>query len=56
MKLIVEVTTRDDKTTKHVCVDFPAWASDFVTLYKEDFKRDSIKTETIQGVKQYFEK
>lgn len=53
-KLIIEITTRDEKTQRHECVDFPYYASDFITLYKKDFKRELIRTETVLGVRQYF--
>ena len=56
MKLIVEIRTKDDKTTKHECVDFPAYASDFITLYKDGFIHEKIRTETVDGVKEYFSK
>ena len=55
-KLIYEITTKDDKISKHECIDFASWASDFITLYKKDFVRESIRTETVQHVKQYFKK
>ena len=55
-KLIVEITTRDDKTTRHECVDFPSFGGDFITLYKPDFIRESVRTETVLGVRQYFKK
>lgn len=54
MKLIVEVTLKDDKTTKHECNDFPMFGGDFVTLYKNNFVRELVRTETIAGIKQYF--
>lgn len=54
MKLILEVTLKDDKTTKHECVDFPSYGGDFITLYKKNFVREQIRTETVAGIKQYF--
>lgn len=54
MKLILEVTLKDDKTTKHECVDLPSYGGDFITLYKKDFMREMIRTETVAGIKQYF--
>lgn len=54
MKLIYEITTRDDKTKKYECVDFAGWGSDFITLYKKDFVREHLRTETVLHVKQYF--
>jgi hypothetical protein len=53
-KLILEITTRDDKTHLHECVDFPSYASDFITLYKKNFVREAIRTETVLNIKQYF--
>lgn len=53
-KLIVEITTKDDKTSSYECVDFPAFGGDFITLYLKDFRRDSVRTECVLGVKQYF--
>lgn len=54
MKLIYEVTLRDDKVTEHECVDFASFGTDFIVLFKENFCRDMIRTETVKGVKQYF--
>lgn len=54
MKLIVEIETRDDKTTKHECVDFPSYASDFITLYKPNFRQEKIRVETVAKINQYF--
>jgi hypothetical protein len=54
MKLIYEITTRDDKTEKHECVDFAERSSDFLTLYKPNFLREMIRLETILRVKYYF--
>lgn len=54
MKLIVEVTTRDERIHSHECVDFPHITSQFITLYKEGFVREVVATETIAGIKQYF--
>ena len=56
MKLIYEITTRDDKKKKYECTDFANWSSDFVTLYEKDFIRENIRTETILHVKQYFKR
>lgn len=56
MKLIVEITTRDDKTHSHECIDFPSYQNDFITLYKRDFITERIRTETVVGTKQYFRK
>lgn len=56
MKLIVEIKTKDDKWQKHVCNDFPAMAGDFVTLYKEGFKRDLLSISQIAEIKQSFKK
>lgn len=55
MKLIIEITTRDDKTIVHECSDFPYIGSDFVTLYKKGFVKQSIRTETIKEIKQFFQ-
>lgn len=53
-KLIIEITTRDDKTQRYECVDFPSYGSDFITLYKENFICEQIRTEAVLGIKQYF--
>jgi hypothetical protein len=53
-KLIIEITTRDDKTQRYECVDFPTHGSDFITLYMPNFVREQIRTEAVLGVKQYF--
>jgi hypothetical protein len=53
-KLIIEITTRDDKTLRYECVDFPTYGNDFITLYKKDFVREQIRTESVLGVKQFF--
>lgn len=55
MKLIVEITRMDDKVEKHECNDFPA-TGDFLTLYKEGFKRESIRMASIASYKTYFKK
>ena len=55
MRLIVEITTKDDKTKKYECVDFPYMGSDFITLYLPNFTRSIIKTEAVAEVKQYFQ-
>lgn len=52
--LIVEITKKDGSKEKHECVDFPYLGSDFITFYKENFKREHIRTEIVQEVKQYF--
>ena len=54
MKLIYEITTKDDKTRKHECIDFASVGSDFITLYKLNFVREMLCTETVQSIKYYF--
>lgn len=54
MKLIVEITTRDDKTRRHECVDFPQYSGDFITLYKKGFVHERIRTETVLHSKHFF--
>lgn len=54
MKLIVEIETKDDKTQKHTCNDFPSFGGDFITLFKDNFVREYVRTETVQAVKTYF--
>lgn len=56
MKLILEITTKDDKTSKHVCNDMPYFGGEFITLYKEGFVRELIRTETVSNIKQYFKR
>lgn len=56
MRLFYEITLLDNKTKTYECVDFAAWGSDFVTLFMKNFVRESIKTSTILGAKQYFKK
>ena len=56
MKLIYEITTQDDKVTKHECVDFAGWGSDFIILYKENFVREHVRTATVLHVRQYFKR
>ena len=53
-KLIVEITTRDDKTKRYNCVDFPVYDPSFITLFRPNFVRQRIRTETILKVKEYF--
>jgi hypothetical protein len=53
MKLMVEVTTKDDKVTTYECVDFPSFSPEFVTLYEDNFVRQFIKMEGIAGIKQW---
>lgn len=53
-KLIIEITTRDDKTHRYECVDFPNWDSNFVTLYLKDFARERIRTDSILLFRQFF--
>lgn len=55
LKYIVEIKTRDGKTVKHKCNDFPAIGSDFITLYKEGFRRERIRFETIENIKEYWD-
>lgn len=56
MKLIVELKRGDDKWEKHVCNDFPTIGSDYITLFKENFKRETIKSQSVIEIKQYFKK
>jgi len=56
MKLIVEITQMDDKCVKHECNDFPNVGSDFVTLYKDGFRRELISTRSVQRMDYYFKK
>lgn len=56
MKLIVEIKTKDDKWQTHVCNDFPTMGGDFITLFKENFKRESISTQQVAEIKQSFKK
>ncbi len=56
MKLIIEIRKKDGKTQTHICNDFVGWGNDFITLYKEGFVREYIRTETVEHVKQYFKK
>ncbi len=53
-KLIVEITTRDEKTSAYECVDFPAFTDAFLILYRPDFKQELIRTETILKINRYF--
>ena len=53
MKLIIDIVYRDDKQERHICNDFPS-TGEFLTLYKDDFKRESIRMETILSYKQHF--
>lgn len=55
MILIVEITTRDDKTETHECVDFPGIGSDFITLYKQGFVIERLRTEAVLRIKNYFQ-
>lgn len=54
MKLIVEVTTLDEKTNSFECVDFPSYGDRFLTLYLPGFVRETISMESIFKTKQYF--
>ena len=54
MKLIYEIETRDNQRTRHECNDFASFSGDFITLFKKDFVREHIRTETVLHVKQYF--
>ena len=54
MKLIVEITTKDDKVQTHECVDFRYCDGPFFLLHKADFVRERVPTETITRVRQYF--
>lgn len=54
MKLILEITTLDDKREVHECIDFAEWGGDFVTLYKKNFVRERLRVASILRVKQYF--
>lgn len=56
MKLIYEIETRDNKKSSHECNDFASFGSDFITLFKKDFVREHIRTETVLNVRQYFKK
>lgn len=55
-QLVVEITTRDEKTVKHTCNDYPTISGEFITLYKENFTRELVRTETVEKVKYYFKK
>lgn len=54
MKLIVEIKTKDDKWQKHICNDFPGIGGDFITLYKEGFKRELISTQGVAEIRESF--
>jgi hypothetical protein len=54
-KLIVEITTRDDKTQRHECIDFPFHGDRFITLYKPNFVREAVLTESVLRIRQFFE-
>lgn len=47
MKLIVNIKRLDDKWEKHTCNDFPSFGAEFVTLFKEGFKREMIRIASI---------
>lgn len=56
MKLIIEITTKDEVINKYECVDFPSYGNEFITLYLPNFVRSMIRLETISYIKQYFNK
>lgn len=55
MRMIVEVTRRDDKTTVYECIDAPYWFPPFVTLYLPDFERLTLHTDQIKDLRQRYE-
>ena len=54
LEYIVEIKTRDGKTTKHICNDFPGISGDFITLYKDNFVRERVRFEAIENIKEYW--
>ncbi len=53
MKLEVTLTYGDDKKEKFTCIDYPSHG-DFITLYREDFERTSIKSNTVTRIETRF--
>jgi len=53
MKLIYEITLRDDKTYKYECADFAAFNGDFITLFKKNLEREHIRTDMVINVRSY---
>lgn len=54
MKLIVEITYRDDKKRTFECVDFPSTLGSFICLYLDGFGREYVSEGTIDRIKTYF--
>lgn len=54
MKLELKIKTLDGNTERHICVDFPSFGSDFITLYKDNFVRENIRTSTVETLTQRF--
>lgn len=53
--LVVDITFRDDKIKRYECVDFPSYASDFITLYLPGFVTFRVRVETVLEVLQFFD-